>query len=71
MPPTSKKFSEGAIGFVKGAIYLLSVIIILRVLITLFPDGSRTLFWIIGLLAGIGSIYIFSKIIEKFGNRTE
>ena len=71
MPPTPKKFSEGAIGLIKGAIYLLSVIVILRVLITLFPDGSRTLFWIIGLLGGIGSIYVFSKIVEKLGNRTQ
>ena len=69
MPQLSKKFSQGAIGFIKGAIYLLSVIVILRVMITLFPDGSRTLFWIIGLLGGIGSIYAFSKIVEKLDNK--
>ena len=69
MPQLSKKFSQGAIGFIKGAIYLLSVIVILRVLITLFPDGSRTLFWIISLLGGIGSIYAFSKIVEKLDNK--
>ena len=69
MPQLSKKFSQGAIGFIKGAIYLLSVIVILRVLITLFPEVSRTLFWIIGLLGGIGSIYAFSKIVEKLDNK--
>ena len=69
MPQTSKKFSQGVIGFIKGAIYLLSVIVILRVMIVLFPDGNRTLFWVIGLLGGIGSIYAFSKIVEKLGKK--
>ena len=71
MPQTPKKYYEGAIGFVKGALYLLSVIIIIRIMITLFPEGSRTLFWVIALLGGLGSIYAFSKITEKFSDGTK